>query len=117
MSILIKYMKMPTSCEDCPLEYYDENYYGDESNHRCPLIYKGYTSNNRYEKRRDDCPLGPVPPHGRLIDADLIMDKLKESCRTVFGDDDDIPECSGLSIVADYIESAPTIIPAEESET
>lgn len=56
----------------------------------------------------------PIPPHGRLIDADLIMKKLKESCRTVFGDDGDIPECSGLSIVSDYIESAPTVIPASE---
>lgn len=60
----------------------------------------------------------PVPPHGRLVDADLIMKKLKESCRIAFGDDGDIPECSALSIVADYIEPAPTVIPAErEGET
>lgn len=56
----------------------------------------------------------PVPePHGRLIDADLIMEKLSNSCKRVFGDDG-IPECSGLSIVADYIESASTVIPASK---
>lgn len=57
-----------------------------------------------------------VPPHGRVIDADAIMTKLNETSKRVFGNDS-IPECSSLSIVADYIETAPTIIPAsKESE-
>ena len=68
MSVLIK-MEIPKSCEDCPLENCDENYYGDEFNHRCSLIYKGYTSNNRYEKRRDDCPLIEVKD-GANVDSD-----------------------------------------------
>lgn len=55
----------------------------------------------------------PVPSHGRLIDADVIMTKLNETSRRVFGNDG-VPECSALSIVADYIEAAPTIIPANE---
>ena len=105
MSVLIKYMKMPTSCEDCPLEYYDENYYGDESNHRCPLIYKGYTSNNRYEKRRDDCPLVPVSPHGDLIDRDKIV---------YFKDDSNLVDFDYA--YRSQINSIPTIIPAEEGE-
>lgn len=56
-----------------------------------------------------------VPAHGRLIDAGVIMTKLNETSKRVFGDDS-IPECSALSIVADYIETAPTIIPTSEGE-
>lgn len=41
MSILIKGMEMPQSCNECPL----------------------YTCMHNY----DNCPLAPVPPHGRLI--------------------------------------------------
>lgn len=55
----------------------------------------------------------PVPACGRLIDADEIIADLDEVSRRVFGDDD-IPECSSLSVVRDYVEQAPTIIPASE---
>ena len=73
MSILIRGMEMPNNCSDCKLERWDENYYGDEFNHRCSLIYKGYTSKVRFTDRRNDCPLIEVPtPHGRLIDADEL---------------------------------------------
>lgn len=111
--IYIPGMEMPKNCFDCPL--FDDVYTdadGDDD-YSCglgvPLDY--YQASGKTKK---NCPLVPIPPNGRLIDADLIMEKLKESCRTAFGDDGDISECSGLSIVADYIESAPTVIPASE---
>ena len=105
MSILIRGMEMPTSCEDCPLENCDENYYGDESNHRCSLIYKGYTSDNRYEKRRNDCPLVPIPPHGRLIDADAL-EYHADNVRDTMGRTE-------KTVMWNKIQSAPTIIEAE----
>lgn len=105
MGVYIKGMEMPKNCEDCPLENCDENYYGDESNHRCSLIYKGYTSNNRYEKRRDDCPLIPVPPHGDLIDREPFIQFIKTHWD------------SYDQWFVDQLEARPTIIPAEEETT
>ena len=64
MSILIKGMEMPTSCFDC---YF------------CTYGYCGlkddYTEDS--SKRRNDCPLIPVPPHGRLIDADAFDERVR----------------------------------------
>jgi thiamine monophosphate synthase len=57
MSILIKGMKMPTTCDECflPLRY-------------CP-----------YAMEKDgECPLIEVPPHGRLIDADAFIKEINE---------------------------------------
>lgn len=53
-----------------------------------------------------------LTPHGRLIDADMIAAKLNETSKRVFGNNN-VPEGSALSVVADYIEAAPTIIEAE----
>lgn len=80
MSILIKGMKMPTSCDDCflPLRY-------------CPYAMKP----------NGECPLVPVPPHGRLIDADRFS--------TVLMNDE---YQDAFHILA----QTPTIIPAEEGE-
>ena len=51
MGVYINGMEMPTSCDDCflPLRY-------------CPYAMKP----------NGKCPLVPVPPHGRLIDADNL---------------------------------------------
>ena len=116
MSVLFRGMEMPTRCEDCPLENCDEDYYGDEFNHRCSLIYKGYTHNNRYEKRRDDCPLVPVPPHGRLIDADALMQIIKDHDYLLtahFNSQDYGMFTIGIQQAVD---EAPTVIPAEEGK-
>ena len=61
MGIYIKGMEMPKSCGYCPLRHEARD--GDE-------CYLG-ASLTEYQKRPDDCPLVPVPPHGRLIDADV----------------------------------------------
>lgn len=59
MSILIKDMEMPESCNDCIFDTWglcliNANLEGkDEHTHSCPLV--------------------PVPEHGRLIDADALM--------------------------------------------
>ena len=117
MSILIRGIEMPTSCEDCPLENCDENYYGDESNHRCSLIYKGYTSDNRYEKRRNDCPLVPIPPHGRLIDEEWLKDAMITTLEALKKnpkmDRQEMHLIAAIDTLRAMIEDAPTIIEAE----
>mgnify|MGYP007022360499 CR=1 FL=1 len=97
MSILIKGMEMPTSCYLCP--------FCDYVSARCDAV-KGnpYTPTNRYEVRADWCPLVPVPPHGRCIDADaLVMENY-----TQYGAID--------ALALEAIKAAPTILEAEEGE-
>lgn len=65
MSILIKGMEMPSCCDDC----WALDEYGDYPVCRITSEQRGYNFRIR-EKRMDNCPLVPVPPHGRLIDAD-----------------------------------------------
>lgn len=100
--VYIKGMEMPTRCYTCPcadLEFYD-----------CNLM-----PGTRIEqhKRLDDCPLIPVPPHGRLIDADALYRKIKAECnpygKPSIGYDD------GLKVLG-IIGSTPPVIPAEDAD-
>ena len=65
MSVMIRGMKLPDNCLECPLEtdYGTCGYYS-------LFVEAGHDS--EVWKRRDDCPLVEVPPHGRLIDADAL---------------------------------------------
>lgn len=66
MSVLIKGMKMPTSCANCRFEGCGYCFATGEQ-----ILHVG-------EQRDDvhpDCPLIKLPPHGRLIDADALRDK------------------------------------------
>ena len=91
MSVLIKGMKMPTSCNACMFDVYglcliNKNIEGkDELTHSCPLV--------------------PVPPHGDLIDRDKIA---------YFKDDSNLADFDYA--YRSQINSMPTIIPAEEGE-
>lgn len=65
MSLLIKGMEMPQNCLSCPLQ-------GGTAD--CRLTQKTY--NWGLTERPSDCPLVPVPTHGRLIDADALTERL-----------------------------------------
>lgn len=94
MSILIRGMEMPKNCQECGL-YIEGACYAKG--------YRDYRSIMDTSKP-DDCPLIEIPaPHGRLIDADKLIDTLGVS-------DDDI-------YVQDILQDAPTVIEAEGSET
>ena len=121
MSILINGMEMPTSCYVCP--------FCDYVSARCDAV-KGnpYTPESRYEKRADFCPLVPVQPHGRLIDADALIEDLERQCKEVFRIDAVSPddywitrnEAYNEALWKSWVESfgkylkARPIIPAEE---
>ena len=66
MSILIKGMEMPTQCYDCYLVAMDY----DNGNLYCKHLDKEIAD---WSDRLPNCPLVPVPPHGRLIDADALL--------------------------------------------
>jgi len=80
MSILIN-MEMPKSCYDCPLAMQDyttlfgKTFNRTRNSYSCVLTHKKITST----KRNRFCPLVPVPPHGRLIDADALIDTLERT--------------------------------------
>ena len=89
MSVLIKGMEMPTSCRACLYSRTDIR-----NVDWCVLTEKDLPC---------DCPIIPVPPHGRLIDADAFEDFIRKDW-----DKND-------HWIAEVVYSRPTIIPAEEA--
>ena len=87
MAILIKGIKMPKNCHECPFLYVTAVCDGSKS-----------------------CPILDIKPHGRLIDADALLQH-----QWVSSDWD----CGGVhEIVVSIkdIDELPTIIEAEEGE-
>lgn len=120
MSVLVKGMKMPTGCDDCPL-------YGIDM--RCNITYTPNYTDGRFVERLGNCPLVDVPPHGRLIDADALIEDLERQCKEVFRIDAVSPDDywitrneaynealwkSWVESFGDYLKTRPTIIEAEE---
>ena len=106
MSILIN-MKMPKNCYFCPcsdLEYYD-----------CNLMPgTGISSDWKSGKRLDDCPLVPVPKHGRLIDADAMIEMYE---KLIECNKDSIIHMTYHDVISEVIhdlKQAPTVIPADK---
>ena len=97
MSILIKGMEMPKSCYDCPAECED---------YICGITKGGCT----WAERPPHCPLVPISPHGRLIDADALYGTFEAS------KDETIGHTTFKETVLLNIRGMPTIIEAEEGE-
>ena len=98
MSVLIKGVKMPTSClkGGCPLDGFSCQLWED----------KYWSSYEDPEKgRHRDCPLIELPDHGRLVDADDVIAEAR-SGDYWWETEEEIP---GL------LNEVPTIIPAERS--
>ena len=103
MAVYIRGMEMPSCCMFCPLS----NSAGCGLSNP-PIIM---TSKEMLAGRPDWCPLVPVPPHGRLIDADKLLSQYKGNIWTAQTD-----YAEGLRDVANDIKQAPTVIEAEEGE-
>jgi hypothetical protein len=100
MSVLIKGMEMPTNCFLCPLSVLNGK-----------RLFCEVTKDEVLRERTPRyCPLVPVPPHGRLIDADALYREIKAECnpygKPSIGYDD------GLKVLG-IIGSTPPVIPAE----
>lgn len=72
MGIYIKGMEKPKSCEVCPLGVEVDTVYETAIGCRVNFMLR---SKGNYNNRPEWCPLVPVPPHGRLIDADEFLDR------------------------------------------
>lgn len=71
MSILIKGMKIPKNCDNCPCYYETEGVWRNE----CQVLRKECAIS---EERPSWCPLVEVQPHGDLIDRDKFIQFIKE---------------------------------------
>lgn len=113
MSILIKGMEMPKRCGECPCFHAENMMY-------CQAVKadKNKKIIAPYGKPRPEwCPLIPVPAHGRLIDADALIEKViakylehERKGEFVFADAEIKQD------IVDLISDAPTIIPADDSK-
>lgn len=109
MGVYIKGMEMPTSCGVCRFAV----------DGWCYAYGKPNIDALANDGRTNFCPLFPIPPHGRLIDADAFT---KDECNNCDGACEALP-CDCLNCKADCrcdfmqdIANAPTVIPAEEGD-
>lgn len=109
MSILIKGFPLPNNCGACPLRlaWCRERIYMVTRPKRCPLV--------------------PIPPHGRLIDADALTKEINDRIEAAIkwgvnaiADRDDEIKTRAEQAVATFCEASlaakklPTIIPADK---
>lgn len=113
MSILIKGMEMPKSCEECDLI--------DDVEGMCLALYAttrknfpkwGFVPNCLKNERQAWCPLIEIPPHGDLIDRDIVYGFAEKL------DGNEFLTVSGMSFafLKAKINDAPTVIEAEGRE-
>lgn len=96
MGVYVKGIEMPKNCNECPLHFYE-----GQAICSCRALHAIDDDEilKPWKNKRKDCPLIELPPHGRLIDADELI--VMEYCGIKF-----VPK--------EFIDDAPTIIPAEE---
>lgn len=98
MGVYIKGMEMPKRCGECPLSLYPHS----------PCWKNGGALD--WENRPNWCPLIELPPHGRLIDADALVEIEFHGMQA----DKKISYQMGWNdAVATIAENAPTILEAE----
>ena len=117
MSVLIKGMQMPTTCGNCPVH----KLWAEDDEAQCMIVRTLWT---KYSERNPNCPLVPVPPHGRLIDADALMERFDKemiSCdehgrEFSFSFMRGSEYCAEWWVVEQFLWDAETVIPAEVTE-
>lgn len=110
--IYIPNMEMP-KCKDC--------FWAFGYKFKCSCSSE--QANHDTGTRPDDCPLIPVPDHGRLIDADALRASIKESIDECHKWVDEVSEGEMYARVSQAlgtfvecslrVKAAPTIIPAD----
>lgn len=99
MSVIVKGMEMPESCDECKLCSVDSSMIG-----YCYLLDEYSDSESTYLERQKDCPLIEIPtPHGRLVDADKLFEEI--NIADEYGAD--------MSDILRLVIDAPTVIKAE----
>ena len=106
MSVYIKGMEMPQGCEYCKLRHRHQGYTATDYCVLFARIVDPWTFGRFMNGARPDwCPLVPVPPHGRLIDAEALAEHTTTEwfCGR-----------KRVNVPFKAVYSAPTIIPADK---
>ena len=108
--ILIKNVEMPTNCYKCPMRR------RDGMDLVCPIAHERFSvaDVNILEYRHKNCPLVPVPPHGRLIDEAVLWVEINKICDR--RDAGIITDLTCLQQLLSAVRHAPTVIEAEEGK-
>lgn len=113
MGVYIKGMEMPMSCRQCSLYLQsmdsERNVYEN-----CAVTAKSY--NWGLTTRPSDCPLVPVPQHGRLGDLDKLEQVFVDIDNAPYSGFDGSEPFYSAEDAAQIIRLSPTIIQAEEGE-
>ena len=74
MGVYIRGMEMPKGCAFCRIGKRNGKKMG------CPLCDEEWDIHDPMsaDHRLDNCPLTPVPPHGKLIDASKLIERLQK---------------------------------------
>lgn len=107
MSILIKGLKMPKDCPQCPLSHWNkiDQLTGCELVRR--YVPESESSYWQSDTRPEWCPLVELPDHGELIDRDELMKH---------GVYMPMPGGNLPLVYMSYVKGAKAVIPAEGSE-
>lgn len=108
--VYIKDMEMPKNCLAC--DWCAHTIPAD--NYICYRLNRaviGVAKEDVDETVNACCPLVPVPPHGKCIDADALIKEL-----TLDDEDDNSGASLLMAIFLEVLKAAPTIIEAEEGE-
>lgn len=92
MSILIKGMEMP-KYGHINVRIYADGAVCEPTT--CPIVWRNVGN------------AAPVPPHGRLIDADELLNDVRKHSESYFADD----------FAHEWVDVAPTVIEAEDGKT
>lgn len=117
MGVYIKGMEMPKNCRACRLKMNCDDCEGFEC--VCLPLHTqiGYLNDLLTDKRRDDCPLAPVPePHGRLGDLDKLEKMFADIDSAPYSCFDGAEPFYSAEDAVQIIRLAPTIIPSSEEE-
>ena len=101
--VYIRRMEMPTSCFYCPFRRK-----GDPDDIMCIVtreVFEETFAGTIETRNRGNCPLVPVPEHGRLIDADAVAERFWDG------------QCYFTDAIKRKLQNAPTIIPADGNDT
>ena len=118
--VLIKDMEMPDRCFACPLCDVIDSEVNCVTSHGSYIEYREIDEQTAINGRPFDCPLIPVPPHGRLIDSDALHKLFEDQwhyLQVLDWNENPTAEAmqSGINWCINTMhDDAPTIIPAEE---
>ena len=112
MNVVIKDFDVPYCCELCNLSTYTDR--------KCDVLYcyaTGHEIEQPTNKRDSNCPLIELPKqHGRLIDADELIKKLRNYHPTITFGDHTIALRAVVEDCEEIIKQLPTVIEAEDGE-